>query len=149
MISWFFFLKKSLNEGGDCVVEFNEWIKNPSKFHHAISRLIKKYVAIINKIQSKKLEITIGFSNIVDEFYLGNSANFLNPQYTWIDNTVTVIKYENLNNEFNEFFGKEIKLPIQNESFHDHFLNYYNKESLDIIYNRYKKDFKKYNYKKL
>ena len=60
-----------------------------------------------------------------------------------------IIKYENLNEELNEFFGKEINLPITNKSDHDHFSNYYDKESSGIIYDRYKKDFEKYNYKKL
>ena len=73
---------------------------------------------------------------------------FLNPQHTWVDDSVVVIKYENLNEELNEFFGKDIDLPVVNKSNHDHYLKYYSKESLDIIYDRYKEDFEKYNYKK-
>ena len=47
------------------------------------------------------------------------------------------------------FFGEEIDLPVINKSNHDHYSTYYNRESLDIIYDRYKEDFKKYTYKKL
>ena len=74
---------------------------------------------------------------------------FLDLQHTWIDDTVDIVKFENLNEELNEFFEEEIDLPVVNKSNHDHYLNYYNKESLNIIYDRYKEDFKKYNYKKL
>ena len=63
--------------------------------------------------------------------------------------TYITIKYENLDKELNQFFGEEIKLPITNKSNHDHYSIYYNRESLDIIYDRYKEDFEKFNYKKL
>ena len=75
--------------------------------------------------------------------------SFLDPQHTWVDETVEIIKFENLNKELNEFFGEEIDLPMTNKSNHNHYSTYYNRESLDIIYGRYKEDFKKYNYKKL
>ena len=112
MVSWYFYLKRQLGEQHN-VIEFNEWIKDPSKFWHA-----------------------------------NDPISYLKPQYEWVDDTVVLIKYENLDKEFNQFFGKEINLPVVNKSKHDHYLTYYNKESLDIIYDRYKKDFKKYNYKK-
>ena len=113
MVSWYFYLKRNLGEHNK-VLEFNEWIKDPSKFWH------------------------------VDD-----PISYLKPQYEWIDDTVVLIKYENLNKELNQFFDKEIELPITNKSNHDHYLKYYNRESLDIIYDKYKKDFKKFNYKKL
>ncbi len=112
MVSWYFYLKKNL--GDYDVIEFNEWIKDPSQFWHA-----------------------------------DDPIHFLDPQHTWIDDTVEIIKFENLNKELNEFFGKDIDLPIINKSNHDHYSTYYNRESLDVIYDRYKEDFKKYNYKKL
>ena len=82
-------------------------------------------------------------------WHVDDPISYLKPQYKWVDDTVVLIKYENLDNELNQFFGKEIKLPITNKSKHEHYLKYYNRKSLDIIYNRYKEDFKKYNYKKL
>ncbi len=76
---------------------------------------------------------------------------YLNPQHTYIDKTVTVLKYENLSNGLSEYFGKEINLPIINKSSlrKGHFLNYYNKHSLGIVYERYKEDFEKFNYKRI
>ena len=112
MVSWYFYLKKNL--GNYNVIEFNDWIKDPSKFWHA-----------------------------------NDPISFLKPQYDWIDDTVEIIKFENLNKEINSFFNKKINLPVTNKSNHNNYLEYYNKQSLDIIYDRYKEDFKKFNYKKL
>ena len=63
--------------------------------------------------------------------------------------TYTIIKFENLKDDLNNFFNKKINLPITNKSNHSHYLDYYNSDSLNIIYNRYEKDFNKFNYKKL
>ena len=115
MVSWYFFLKRNAleNVSTNCdVIEFNEWIKDPSKFWN-----------------------------------FNDPISFLKPQHAWVDETVKIIKYENLNKELNEFFEEEINLPIVNKSNHEHYLNYYNEESLNIIYNKYKEDFEKYNYK--
>ena len=74
------------------------------------------------------------------------------PQYTWVTPSkwpVTILKYENLKEELNKFFEKEINLPTVNKTEHEHYLKYYDKESLDIVYEKYKEDFEKFNYKKL
>ena len=113
MVSWYFYLKRNLGEDYN-IIEFNKWIKDPSKFWH-----------------------------------INDPISFLKPQCDWIDETVSIIKYENLNEELDNFFKEKIDLPVTNKSNHEHYLTYYNKESLNIIYNRYKKDFEKFNYKKL
>ena len=82
-------------------------------------------------------------------WHADDPIDFLKPQCEWIDDTVEIIKFENINKELKQFFGKEIDLPIINKSKHKHYSEYYNKKSLDIIYNRYEEDFKKYNYEKL
>tara|TARA_X000001382_G_scaffold98562_1_gene72954 strand:+ start:82 stop:618 length:537 start_codon:yes stop_codon:yes gene_type:complete len=112
MVSWYFYLKRNLGENYN-IVEFNEWIKEPSSFWHA-----------------------------------NDPISYLKPQCDWIDDTVEIIKFENINKELNSFFNKKIDLPITNKSNRNHYLEYYNNNSLDIIYNKYKKDFKKFNYKK-
>jgi len=113
MVSWYFYLKRNLGTNYN-IIEFNEWIKNPSKFWH------------------------------VDD-----PISYLKPQFKWIDSTVDIIKFENLNEELNKFFNQKINLPITNKSDHKHFSKYYDQESSDIIYNRYKEDFKQFNYKKI
>ena len=112
MVSWYFYLKKNL--GDYDVIEFNEWIKDPSKFWHA-----------------------------------NDPISFLKPQCDWVDETVIIIKYENLDKGLNKFFNEKISLPVTNKSDRNHFSDYYNEDSLNIIYDRYKEDFKKYNYNKI
>ena len=70
-------------------------------------------------------------------------------QSSWIDNTVNILKFENLEKEMNNFLKKEIKLPKINKSNHQNFLKYYDKNSLNNVYNIFKEDFEKFNYKKL
>ena len=113
MVSWYFYLKKNLGENYN-IIDFKEWIKDPSKFWH-----------------------------------INDPISYLKPQYKWIDDTVKIIKFENINKEINKFFKEDIKLPITNKSNHKHYSNYYDKKSSNIIYDRYKIDFEKYNYKKL
>ena len=72
--------------------------------------------------------------------------NLLEPQFKWVDETVTILKYENIEEELKEFFGEKIDLQIINKTIHDDFSVYYDKESLDIVYNRYREDFKRFNY---
>ena len=82
-------------------------------------------------------------------WHIDDPEYFAGPQYVWIDKTVNVLKYENLKEDLNNFFNKEIDLPIINKSKRKDYLSYYNKESLNIVYNKHKEDFKKFNYKKL
>ena len=93
----------------------------------------------------------IEFKKWIDEplQFWYDAIHYLEPQYDWLDDSVVVLKYENLQNDINNFFNREIKLPLINESEHEHYLNYYDKRSLDIVYNNYKVDFDKYNYKKI
>jgi hypothetical protein len=95
----------------------------------------------------------LGFNEWVKDpsrfWHVDDPAYFLDPQHTWVDDTVSIVKFENLNVELSEFFEEEVNLPVINKSNHDHYSTYYDKESLDIVYERYKEDFKKYNYKKL
>ena len=82
-------------------------------------------------------------------WHADDPVSYLKPQFEWVDNTVEIIKFENINKELNNFFGEIISLSITNKSNRDHYLEHYNKESLNIVYERYKEDFEKFNYKKL
>ena len=131
MVSWYFHLKSYVEEDGfdlekDFTLSFIEWIETPFKTNYTKWSLSEVGQKDPNPI-------------------------YLNPQHTYIDETVTVLKYENLNSELSEYFGEEINLPTINKSHlrRGHFLNYYNKHSLDIVYERYKEDFEKFNYKRI
>ena len=110
-----------------------------------------KKFAVVRNPYDRTLSWYIYLKGKTTEFknWLKNPTHKLEPQHTWLDETVKIIKFENLNKELNEFFGEEIDLPIANKSNHNHFSNYYDEESSDVIYDRYKEDFKKYNYKKI
>ena len=71
------------------------------------------------------------------------------PQHTWVDDTVNILKFENLNNDINSFLNTKLELPRLTKTNREHYLLYYDKDSLNIVYNKYKEDFKKYNYERL
>ena len=77
------------------------------------------------------------------------AKRLFNSQSDWIDDTVHIIKYESLDNDLSDFLNKEIELPIENDSYTFEYTKYYNQETADIIYDRYKEDFEKFDYKKL
>jgi len=78
-----------------------------------------------------------------------HQKHLFREQCYWVDETVTILRYENLEKELNKFFEEKINLPIINKSVRNSTLVYYDKKLLDIVYNRYKADFEKFNYEKL
>jgi hypothetical protein len=77
------------------------------------------------------------------------AKRLFNSQSDWIDDTVRIIKYENLNEELSVFFNKDIELPVVNSTSTFEYSKYYDQDTANIIYDRYKKDFEKFNYKKI
>ena len=120
-------------------------------FYYNIPNLINH----LSKFKDHNFDINLlNFTNWVKNPTVYNISfiddpKYLKPQNEWIDETVEIIKFENLNEELNNFFNKKINLPNNNKSKHKHYLEYYNKDTLDFIYNKYKEDFEKYNYKKI
>ena len=120
-------------------------IRNP------YDRMVSWYFYLNGKAKVRPIDTPPPFQQWIKnpmKFFF-DPKRFLDPQHTWIDDTVSIVKYENLNKELNKFFGEKIDLSIVNNSNHEHYLSYYNEESLNIVYNKYKEDFKKYNYKKI
>ena len=131
--------------------EYNKW-KKFAIVRNPYDRMVSWYFFYNIKNLTRHADNTSFYSWVKNptKFNLFEETKYLlKPQYTWIDNTVTILKYENLNEELNNFFNKEIELPIINKTNHKQYLEYYNQESLDVVYEKYKKDFKKFNYKKL
>ena len=71
------------------------------------------------------------------------------PQYTWVDETVNILKQEDISKDLSNFLNRKINLPIRNNTSRYSTSDYYDKHSSDMVYNRYKEDFKKFNYKRL
>ena len=131
--------------------EYNKW-KKFAIVRNPYDRMVSWYFFYNIKNLTRHADNTSFYSWVKNptKFNLFEETKYLLKQhYTWIDDTVTILKYENLNEELNNFFNKEIELPIINKTNHKQYLEYYNQESLDVVYEKYKKDFKKFNYKKL
>ena len=144
MVSWYFYLQKRTKE-------WVRFIDGKNGFNLSESLDKEKFNEIFTDSFIKWVIDPFKYSDTKRQ--LPESSNYdlrlTMMQHEWVDDTVTILKYENLNEEINEFFGEEIDLPVINKSTRMNYLNYYNKHSLDIVYERYKEDFEKYNYKKL
>jgi hypothetical protein len=116
---------------------FKKFIKNPEietweyNFNHNyLEASVPGYVKPKPKVNSSRLKL-------------------LKPQCYWVDETVKILKYENLKEELESFLGTKVDLEKLNKSSRDNILAYYDKESLDIVYEKYKEDFEKFNYKRI
>ena len=147
MVSWYFYLKRAMDieqtrgdyrwsSGEYFPSNFLDWIKDPLKNYYTSWKLSDIRNSLHTDIE-------------VNDIGIRDGVPLLSSQCDWIDSTVEILKYENLNKELNKFFKKEINIPTVNKTEHKKYLKYYNEESLDIVYNKYKKDFEKFNYKKL
>ena len=147
MVSWYFYLKRAMgieqsrgdhrwSSGEHFPSSFIEWIRDPLKNYYTMWKLSDERNSLHTDIEVNNLGVR-------------NGIPFLSPQHAWLDDSVKVLKYENLNQEINEFFGGEISIPKRNTSKHKEYLHYYNEESLSIVYDKYKEDFDKFNYKRL
>tara|TARA_Y100000310_G_C20355018_1_gene656217 strand:- start:108 stop:713 length:606 start_codon:yes stop_codon:yes gene_type:complete len=62
-----------------------------------------------------------------------------------------IIKFENLQNDFDLLCGKigieRMILPHENKSIHNHYSDYFDKETKDIFFTKYKKDIEYFDYK--
>ena len=125
MVSWFHYLKIKTNPTNFFTGEVNQ-----EQFEFKKNIDFKQWLKNPNK-------------------YFIYPRELLSVQCNWIDDTVNVLKYENLKNDLENFFKTEIEIPHIHNSNHDNYLKYYDDQCLDLVYKEYKKDFKKFNYKKL
>jgi chondroitin 4-sulfotransferase 11 len=128
MVSWYFFVKLYMkSQKTNIEFDFKQWIKNPFKESYKKEKPYENWLNLHKDL-------------------------LFRPQYTWVTPSkwsVTILKYENLKEELNKFLEKEINLPIVNKTEHEYYLKYYDKESLDIVYDKYKEDFEKFNYERI
>ena len=108
--------------------EYNKW-KKFAIVRNPYDRMVSWYFFYNIKNLTRHADNTSFYSWVKNptKFNLFEETKYLlKPQYTWIDDTVTILKYENLNEELNNFFNKEIELPIINKTNHKQYLEYYN-----------------------
>jgi chondroitin 4-sulfotransferase 11 len=147
MVSWYFYLKRAMemektrgdhrwSSGEHLPPTFSEWIKDPLKKYYTMWKLSDIRNSLHTDIEVNNLGIRDGIP-------------LLSAQHLFVDDTVEILRYENLNNELNRFFGEEINIGTRNAVEREKYLNYYDEETLNIVYERYKGDFDKFNYKKI
>jgi len=136
MVSWFSYLKKYRLDND----LLNTYAYNSKIDSYEIVETVK---APIDEFRNWILNPYANFNDAAVKLQL------LKNQYEWIDESVTILKYENIDKELSNFFNKKIELPKINDTSKFSTMDYYDRKSLDIVYDRYKQDFKKFNYKKL
>jgi hypothetical protein len=135
----------------DRMVSFYHYFKNPycpnPKF---TSEQLQMYVNNLNKI-----EIFPTFEN-----WLLNAQSFklppwwwwnaITPQSQWISDETTILRYENLKEDFKQIqrkFNTDKELPVENVSDHTHYSTYYNDQTKQIIYQWFREDIERWQYK--
>ena len=120
------------------------WVKKPKyKFEKWHTELREKHV--------------INFDNFVRWLDNANIENdiLLKPQHEYVlYNDIIKInfvgRFENLNKDWsyvtNKVMGKEIPILHKNKTDHKHYMEYYDDSLIEIVFNKYKKDFKVFNY---
>jgi len=151
MVSWYLYLKKLVEDNekrwfdlqlGYLVdKEKNKQKLNdlmnykPPKFNYTFKQFVSNHWKI-----AELVKLSVGFA--------GNYKELFDPQFNWVDDTVEIIRYENLKEEIKKIIN--VDLTLRNVSNHEQeYINYYTKQTADIVYNDYIEDFKIYNYEKL
>ena len=162
MVSWYNYLKRT------CTNHENLWMDlqlRQLKQHDKVHGYIKSemnHQELDNLMNHKPPRFNYSFEQFLQHDWKiaelvkmaigagGNYKELFEPQCYWVDDSVKILKYENLKEDFNELLPN-INLPLINQSERDkdHYANYYTRKTADMIYNKYKEDFKKYNYEKL
>ena len=95
---------------------------------------------LTNKVRKKNIPF---FRAAIDTQF-----NFLKNKQGCIG--LDVIKFENLQNDFNKICKKinidQLSLPHKNKTKHKHYTEYYDDETREIVAKRYKKDIEIFNY---
>ena len=82
-----------------------------------------------------------------------NHVIHVKPQNYWVltnEGKIVskIVKLENINSELSHILGKEVNMIKINTSDNSNYENYYTEETLELIYNKYKKDFILFDYSK-
>ena len=95
-------------------------------------------------------DIKEDFSEFLEWFFEKND-NFDNhklPQYNFIEEckNVTIMIFENLDKDFQNFFGEELKFTFLKKNKKICYKNYYTEEAQNKVREYYKNDFEKFDY---
>jgi hypothetical protein len=134
----------------DRMVSFYHYFKNPYCPHPKItSEQWQMYINALNKIET--LPTFENWLLNAQSFKLppGWWWNAITPQSQWISNETTILRYENLKEDFKQIqrkFNTDQELPVENVSDHTHYSTYYNAQTKQLIYQWFKEDIKRWQY---
>jgi hypothetical protein len=147
------YLKQYLDRNWDDYVKFiiarNPWDRAISSWKFIIKRkrFNLSFMEFLNEIEQKRKE------NICNDFFGWHTCNLFD---NIVDNNGDIIvdhilKFENLQNDFDNLldkFGKShIQLSFLNKTSHLNYTEYYDSETIDKVYDIYKKDVDFFGYK--
>jgi hypothetical protein len=108
-------------------------------------------------IMSKKLTKYNTFKDFVKDLYLFQEDIHFIPQYKFITDDIGnilvdhILRYEHMDTQYAQFVQEytghmpEVLKKV-NTSKHDHFMNYYDRDTMNIVYSIYNKDFELFKY---
>lgn len=133
------------------------FVRNP--FSKVISHYHYRIETNQTQMKSKKIDFKTWLKKTYgeekDPFYYDNPKMFL-PQCEWLKNHNDLIdidfigKFENLENDFREVqskLGLNKKLPAMNKTKRDHYKNYHDQETIEIINNWFFEDLERFDYR--
>ena len=117
----------------------NTWDRLVSAYvyrhHHEATTHKRKFKSLKDFIKNKNLH-----TNSQLKFILGNNGKI---------NMDFIGRYENLENDFKtvcDRIGIQCQLPHYNFTKHEHYSKYYDEETVDLVYKKYKKEISHFNY---
>lgn len=125
----------------------NPWARLVSLYNHADSLNVEGTWYYNPKISWED------FLNRMDDFVMTPSYYWAHPynqwgiQLDWINpNKVHILRYENLHEELNSYFGKTVDIPLRNESKKCDYREYYTDEQIQKVARWYKLDIERWGF---
>lgn len=140
------------------VVVRNPWDWCVSWYHYQIKRAqnnIEYIQSNPNKLDIKKEKYNLSKQNSIIEYLNLGFENWLentghSNQIKYTKNIDIILRFENLNSDFRiiqDIVNVYVPLPIINTTNRNRdYKIYYNKKTIDLVYNKYREDIKKFGY---
>ena len=139
------------------VVVRNPWDWCVSWYHYQKQRALHKidYIKNNSKLNLKKDKYNLSVQKKVLEYLDLGFENWLintnhKPQTNYTKDVDIILKLENIDNDFKQIqniLNVHTPLPHLNTTDRDNYSVYYNSNTIDIVYNKYKDDIKTFGYK--
>jgi hypothetical protein len=141
----------------------NPWDRIVSQYHYCLNppdtrpgiaeaspQMVRHYIDMLNNYSSTFPSFEEWVFKL-DKFVMPNGWwwNLTTPLSHWIDNNTTVLRFENLEEDFGQIqrlFNTDKPLPFENTVHFDHYTTYYNDQTRQIVYKWFKIDIDRWQY---